>query len=158
MTENIASAIIGAFVGFIASALTLRFSYKQLFAQTVSQNRMDWINNFREEISIVVGTAKYLNSINQQNNCSNICGTTHQYDEQILCAEKARVKLLTRLNSDASKPGNEFNEIFQDALRKIKFDGKDEDKTLNKLELLAKEILEPEWARVKKEARGNVRK
>lgn len=75
---GIISGLVGVFLGFIASLLTLRFSYKQLFAQTVSQNRMDWINNFREELSIVVGTAKYFNSINQQNNCSNISANAKQ--------------------------------------------------------------------------------
>ena len=155
MTENIASAIIGAIVGFIASALTLRFSYKQLFAQTVSKNRMDWINNFREELSIVVGTAKHLDSINQQNNCSNICGTTYQHGEQILCAEKARVKLLTRLNTNSTKEGNEYNDVFVEMINMLEFKGNDNLSLIKNIEETAKLILEPEWKRVKKEAKGN---
>lgn len=155
MTENIASAIIGAIVGFIASALTLRFSYKQLFAQTVSQNRMDWINNFREELSIVVGTAKYLNYIHQQNKYSDIDGNTYQPSEQVLSAEKARVKLLTRLNTNSTKEGNEYNDVFAEMINMLEFTGNDNLSLIKKIEETAKLILEPEWKRVKKEAKGN---
>ena len=155
MTENIASAMIGAIVGFIASALTLRFSYKQLFAQTVSKNRMDWINNFREELSIVVGTAKYLNYINQQNNYSDIEGNTYQPSEQVLSAEKARIKLLTRLNTNSTKEGNEYHDLFAEMINMLEFKGNDNLSLIKNIEETAKLILEPEWKRVKKEAKGD---
>ena len=42
--SELLSALIGVLFGFFASLLTLRFYYRQLFAETVSKNRMDWIN------------------------------------------------------------------------------------------------------------------
>lgn len=151
---GIISGLSGGFLGFFASLLTLRFNYRSLFAQTVSQNRMDWINSFREELSIVVGAVKALKAINKPNN-----EVTNQLNIEELKlkidAEKAKAKLLTRLNSNSTKTGNEYNEVFSEMLKKIQFDGSDDAVMwLEDLEDTAKQILESEWARVKKEAKG----
>ena len=164
MSEAIA-AVIGAGIGFIASWLTLRFNYNQLFAQTVSENRMDWINHFREEFSIVLGTASFFSdnqiidctiSTNSQDkeckNCDKECAK-----KMILEAERARMKLLTRLNLDTSKIGNEYNEIFERKLKEINFQEGITELQKNQLMELSREILEFEWKKVKQEAKGDER-
>ena len=52
------SAIIGLIGGLIGSLITLvigllttRFSYNNLFADTVSKSRNNWINTWRDELS-----------------------------------------------------------------------------------------------------------
>lgn len=159
MSEVIA-AVIGAVFGFIASWLTLRFNYNQLFAQTVSENRMDWINHFREEFSIILGTASFLS-----NNPINECKSTNNEECKIcdkecakriiLEAERARMKLLTRLNMDTSKIGNEYNQVFERKLKEIDFNKMFSKQQQNELMEIAREILEFEWKKVKKEAKGD---
>lgn len=132
--------IIGVVVGFLGSWLALKFNYKQLFADTVSKNRMDWINNFREELSIVLGTYKVL--------------PYKKTYADILKAERARVKLLTRLNQDTAKASNEYNAIFADKLDSIDFNLVYNKVLYNELVDYSRKILEVEWRRVKKEAQG----
>lgn len=148
-------ALVGALITFIASILTLRFNYKQLFAQTVSENRMDWINHFREEFSIILGTANFLsdNPINESKKGCKICDQECA-KKMILEAERARMKLLTRLNLDTSKIGNEYNKVFELKLKEIDFNKEFDEQQKNELMEISREILEFEWQKVKKEAKG----
>ena len=88
MTIN--DAVIAALIAAAVSLLTIRFSYHNLYARTVSQSRMDWINSFREELAVVIAAMR--------------CPCTN---EKLYQAEKARAKLLTRLNQNTAKSGNE---------------------------------------------------
>ena len=86
-------------------------------------------------------------------------------EKAMLEAERARVKLLTRLNQDITKSGNEYNKIFSELLMGIDLsnlqkDGKsngnsnDFGNIMNQAVTYVRKIREPEWARVKKEAKG----
>ena len=145
--SEISSAIIGAFVGFLSSLLFLRCDYRQLFAQTVSNSRMNWIDNFREEFSIFIGTAKYIKHREYFQTVT---------EDHIIQAEKSRVKLLTRLNQNIDIIGNEFNEVFAKKLNEIHLQDSSTitDEKIDMLISLSREILEPEWQKVKKEAKG----
>lgn len=157
--------IIGVVVGFLGSWLALKFNYKQLFADTVSKNRMDWINNFREELSIVLGTYRVLphkksksekgkpyEDQNEETALNNTATTIEPAD--ILKAERARVKLLTRLNQDTAKASNEYNAIFAERLNSIDFNLGYNEVLYDELVDYSRKILEVEWRRVKKEAQG----
>ena len=159
------SGIIGVVVGFLGSWLALKFNYKQLFADTVSKNRMDWINNFREELSIVLGTYRALphkkvKSVKDESDKgeSENPDTDNPAPEiepaDILKAEQARVKLLTRLNQDTAKASNEYNAIFAQKLNSIDFNLGYKKVLYNELVDYSRKILEVEWRRVKKEAQG----
>lgn len=185
MSEFI-SGVIGALIGFLGSFLALRLEYKKLFAETVSKSRMKWIDNFRKEFSVFFGTCSYLmnqhlsepgelkkdgrqvekNDESQNGKVKNNENKNDSLREQaMLEAERARVKLLTRLNQDITKQGNEYNKIFSDLLVDIdlsnlqkggKSNGNSNDfgDIMNQAVKYARKILEPEWARVKKEAKG----
>ena len=140
--EEIFSGLIGAIVGAFGACLTLRFNYRQLFAENVSKSRMQWIDNFREELSIILGVARLSKA-----------EKSSKYD-LIYKAEKARVKLLTRLNLNTKKYGNEFNELFQDKLRTLKFDESYTEEELFDIIEISRKILEHEWKIVKNEAKG----
>lgn len=148
MSSEIIASIIGAVVGFGSGYLTLRLGYKDLYARTVSTNRMDWINNFREEISIVIAGIRCKGR--------NSEGTV---DDIIYQAEKARAKLLTRLNMNIARIGNEYNAVMNDVLNKIDFSNTSisDQKYIETLIGLSRKILEPEWRRVKQEAGGDKR-
>lgn len=144
MYEIVASMIAGLLSGGIVGAMTLRFHYKNLYADTVSKNRMDWINNFREEMSTIIATVQ------------SVRGKCQNKDELIYDAEKARAKLLTRLNQDTSKKGNEYNKTLTQILEKLDFNqaANSSNDVIPTLIELTRKILEPEWQRVKREAKG----
>lgn len=66
-----------------------RYNYRQLFATTVSQNRMDWINKWRENLSVFLAAAEVLH-----NNPLN--GDEH--DKLMFELIKARTMVTSRLN------------------------------------------------------------
>ena len=57
MLEGLIGAIVGALVTAVIGIFTLKFNYKQLFAETVSQSRNFWLNEMRENISIMLAEA-----------------------------------------------------------------------------------------------------
>ena len=150
--ELLLSGIIATLVSAAVSFVSIRFNYHELFARTVSENRMDWINKFRDEISTIVATIKVNNTD----------------DKMLFAAEKAKASLITRLNQDITKPGNEYNKRMLEELNKVNFDLGESSNDLKKnssdlggcngkieaLLDLSRKILEPEWKRVKEEARG----
>lgn len=145
--------LFGTIVGvWLFSYLQLQFNYQKLRAETVSKSRMQWIDNFREEFATLVGYAKAMEGLSCWT-CTGDCCNKDKLIEYKFQAEKARYKLLTRLNMDITRPGNEFNQIMAEALSNIKLEcGASVD--VNKLLSLARDILEPEWQRVKREAEG----
>lgn len=147
MLSEILSGVLGAIIGAAVSFLTLRYNYRDLYARSISKNRMDWINNFREEVSIIIATLKTSATKNQKD-----IGINYLFN-----AEKARTKLLTRLNMDISKTGNEYNKVMADMLAEIDFSlpCQSIDHYMERLIDLSRKILEPEWRRVKQEAGGD---
>lgn len=143
-------ALAGAVIGFVGSWLLLKYNYKDLFAKTVSSNRMDWINKFRDEIAMVIGTIRILKHSEPP---------YYDYRADILKAEQARVRLLTRLNMSTERFGNEYNEVFAARLEALNFYDADKvsEDDMQKLIELTRKILEPEWQRVKSEAKGEQR-
>lgn len=150
MINEILSGVLGAILGAGVSFLTLRYNYRDLYARSISTSRMEWINNFREEISIIVATVRtFSDKKNNEKNDDN-------FNMRILEAEKARAKLLLRLNLDTSKPGNEYNRVMLEVLSDFDFRNpspNDEQKVKILIDLTRK-ILEPEWKKVKREAEG----
>lgn len=142
----IMNSAVGALVGAIVSGFGIlfvnKFNYRNMYAETVSSNRMDWINQFREEIGTVVACIEtpYVNRNSQQS----------------VAAEKARAKLLTRLNMDTTRTGNEYNAVMANVLCELNFwDASPPNRQcVETLLLLTRKILEPEWRRVKREADG----
>ena len=141
--SGLLGTLLGAGIALLGTMLTNKLGYKNLFAEVVSKNRMDWINNFREELSVFLGNTP--------------CGRERQGCCELACnAERARVKLLTRLNQDISKEGNEYNKKFATLISEFKIFNIDDDfiDKYNEIIKVARGILEPEWVKVKKEAKG----
>lgn len=142
MINEFLSGFAGALVGAVVPYFTLRYNYRQLYAEHISKSRMQWIDNFREELATVIAALKAADSAEK------------------LEGEKARAKLLTRINTNTSKLGNEYNEVFAEILKSIDFGNMSEKSVYdvsNALLGLSRKILEFEWKRVKKEAGGKER-
>lgn len=148
-TEIIAAiiALVGVILSILVSLLislaTTRFNYRQLYAQTVSTNRMDWINKWRENISKFLACAEILN-----NNCA--CG-----NNELITIEKemyeARGMVVSRLNLD--EPNHKAMLVLMNSFV-IHCDKQEFIKQREAILALARKILKPEWERVKDEAKG----
>ena len=49
---------IGVIIGALGTYFTLKYQYRQLFAETVSQSRNKWLNEMRENISEMLAIAR----------------------------------------------------------------------------------------------------
>lgn len=158
MMSSLIGVLVGSVLTFVISCLTLRFNYRQLFAETVSQNRMEWINAWRENISIFLSCAHILRTKEKRKSekcwISRCFGNSDQGDTSDLETKlyKARSMITMRLNM-AEEP----HKLMYGALMNFNWKTKDDSKFKKQcevVELLAREILKPEWERVKDEAKG----
>lgn len=144
---------------------TNKTNMKKLFAETVSKSRMEWIINFRNEIGIIVAAIRMRNYVLERNGCNlengkGTCSDCEEcqkkyYTEIVPSALEAVSTLRTRLNMDITKKGNEYNGRLDEMLSRIDFYNKNQDDVSEEdLIDVTRKILEPEWRRVKDEARG----
>ena len=144
---------------------TNKTNMKKLIEETVSKSRMEWIINFRNEIGIIVAAIRMRNYVLERN-CCNLengkgkCSDCEEcqkkyYTEIVPRALEAVSTLRTRLNMNITRNGNEYNGILDEILSRIDFyEKKKNDVSGEDLISITRKILEPEWGRVKDEARG----
>lgn len=145
MTEiliGLIGALIGAVLAFISSSLALKLGCRQLFAETVSKNRNEWINAFRANISNFLACAEMLYKFGDKEESS----VTHEKEMR-----EARALIITSLNTKERE-----HVLMYGALTAI--DCSPENTRFYEQQLcileLTQKILKPEWERVKSEARG----
>lgn len=101
--------IWGPIITFLIGVMTLvvgicQFKNQQ-WGKIVSESRNRWINDFRDEISIIVATLKFVQSnyiclnINEIEN-KDLCHTKIEFARIVYEGEKAKARLLTKLNTD----------------------------------------------------------
>lgn len=153
MLKEVMSALIalgGVIISVVLSTLVgvinTKFNYKQLFAQTVSNNRMDWINVWRENVSKFLACAEFLHK-HRDKKCEKCC----EYEKEMY---QAKSMIVSRLNLT-----EELHVLMKASIDNI--DTNDDGKTfVAKREYileLARQILKPEWERLKDEAKGKRR-
>lgn len=176
------SGFVGVGLGFIGSILALKYKYKSLYARTVSNNRMIWIRNIRENAAKVISVSRCLWKLRKVNNfqsrknerknknsyqgdktipnmSEDNCNLWLKEIELINEFEYHKSNILIRLN--LSEP---FHVLLSNLLNNFKIEEVLEDSTEKKLknfELNLYEIFGPmlkeEWERVKDEAKGKQR-
>lgn len=153
----------GTFLTSIFAWQTNQINMQKLFAETVSKSRMEWITSFRDEIGTIVAAIKMRNQLLEEKCCNLEKGECADCKEckKKYCTEtvpealKAVSTLRTRLNMNITKRGNEYNDILDDMLSRIDFyEKKKNDVSEEDLISVTRDILEPEWRRVKDEAKG----
>ena len=150
------SAIIGLIGGLIGSLITLvigllttRFSYNNLFADTISKSRNNWINTWRDELSNFLAIADMLR---HENTTKKACNE-YEYIELLKEYHIAKNKIIMRLNLNEKR----HQEVYL-LINKIAYEKSlgDDDYKVAKEALMAvsRDLLKEEWERVKLEAKG----
>ena len=150
------SAIIGLIGGLIGSLITLvigllttRFSYNNLFADTISKNRNNWINTWRDELSKFLAIADMLK---HETTTKKACNE-HEYIELLKEYHIAKNKIIMRLNLNEKR----HQEVYL-LINKIAYEEPlyNDDYKIAKEALMAvsRDLLKEEWERVKLEAKG----
>ena len=134
-------ALIGTIVGFISSWFLLKFNYKKMFAETVSKNRMEWINVWRENISKFLACSEILINFDSFDN-------KYEYIKEFY---ESRAMIVSRLNMN-----EELHKLMYIQINSINYAKKDNDffKKRESILELERNILKIEWERVKSEAKG----
>lgn len=160
--ESLVSGFLGAVFGGLISLLALRFNYRKLFAETVSANRMEWINVWRENVSKFLACAEVLNRHYEcrkpPSKCWFVRLKTEDASKELLRIEiekemyEARAMITSRLNLDEPS-----HRAMLMAITNFDFQTTDRKLFVNQRETiltLERKILKPEWERVKQEAKG----
>ena len=123
-----------------------RYNYRKLYAETVSGNRMDWINAWRESVAEFLAASRTLHSFAVRYG--------EKYDEYVYRRELAKERIVARLNLIERD-----HVAFFAALEAVDYTKSDKGfiTACVCVETLTREILKPEWERVKKEAKGKGR-
>lgn len=143
----LAGVVFSAIVSFIVSAAATRFNYKQLFAETVSKNRMEWINVWRENISTFLACAEILH----EPSGTTPSGSGAPNDDMRFKLYEARAMITSRLNME-----EELHKIMFSAINTLDWSPSNGKFAAQREYILetARQILKPEWERVKHEAKG----
>ena len=132
--------LIGSLITLIIGLLTTRFSYNNLFADTVSKSRNNWINIWRDELSNFLAIADMLR---HETTTKKACNEYHI----------AKNKIIMRLNLNEKR----HQEVYL-LINKIAYEEPlgDDDYKVAKEALMAvsRDLLKEEWERVKLEAKG----
>lgn len=144
--------ILSISITLIIGILTNRYNYRQLYAHTVSSNRMEWINVWRENIAELLACARVLRLLHNSQ-----CPKKYvdKFDEYLYRFERAKRMVTTRLNMT-----EESHQLMFCAIAELDFKTAYDlefNKHCETIETLARRILKPEWERVKCEAEGKRR-
>ncbi len=161
MGEEFVGALIGALIGggisLIVSLLTIKYSYHDLYAKTVSSSRNEWINIWRDEISKFLAISDMLRKCDMKpaiaNDNNSVKNNNDSYFRLLEEYNISKNKILMRLNLNEKK----HQEVYL-LINKIDYKNilKDEDYYIAKecLMTITRDLLKEEWERVKLEARG----
>lgn len=153
--------------GTIATILVGVFNYKRTrWSENVSKERMEWIKSFRIEVgkimkayAVIKNTTQAASSSSNQTTDTNTnkpanLNINPQIDIESIKteAEEARYMLITRINTNIID-GNEYNPEYKKILQKLDFNNVSNFPEKRFMEL-TNIILEAEWQKVKKEAKG----
>ena len=144
--------VITIVVSFILGQKTSKYDYDSLFAETITKNRMEWINVWRENLSNMLAIADIFHSENNTN------GQTSEKSQEHIRMEKeynkSKYMILSRLNLTEVK-----HQLLMKSIMKFNYSPENENYTPEREFILdlAREILKPEWERLKLESKGEKR-
>ena len=169
----LAGVLLSILISLIIAIWNKKYNYNHLFAESVSKNRMEWINVWRENISTFLATSDLLrenNDLAQMEGTSTEVTTPEktaagkgtpteaeldQIRDYMALRErmlKSRYMISARLNLN-ERLHQRMYEVLR-ALNVGNVSDKDFTAMCELIESLAREILKEEWERVKEEAHG----
>ncbi len=159
--------------GVLITALITYYQFrKEQWQKSVSDSRNHWLNCFRDEFGVLAGYIEFLQSYECQEELEIITevfpkenevtiGYNTPINKEEKCSKKllealnAKNKLYTRINTNSSTLGNEYNEAYKLLLESIDF-SKITEFDLDLFKKLTNLILEKEWQKVKRETKGDI--
>ena len=141
-------ALIGGLITLFIGIFTLRFSYNDLYAKTISSSRNEWITVWRDEVSKFLAISDMLRyeKIDKDKVNSDYLKMLEEY-------HISKNKILMRLNLDERR----HQEVYL-LINKIAYENglKNDEYKITKECLMAvtRDLLKEEWERVKLEAKG----
>ena len=101
--------ILGIIITAMVSITVLKH---ESWLKAVSSSRNLWLNEFRNEVAIIVGAINMIKHQNLYLKCSSKADRSSSNYKIIYEAEVAKAKLITRLNTN-KKIGNEYNKVLK---------------------------------------------
>lgn len=162
----LSGVIVSTVITCIIAFGTRKYNYSQLFAETVSKNRMDWINIWRENLATFLSCARMIaysgkrssNMAHSKRRFSNMAHSKRRSsnkDDILKEMYRARERIVLRLNMDEDDHYILYRLLMDSIWENI--NKANIDKQCRLVEEQAREILKPEWERVKKEAKGKIK-
>ena len=141
-------ALIGGLITLFIGIFTLRFSYNDLYAKTISSSRNEWITVWRDEVSKFLAISDMLRYEKFDKDKVN-----SDYLKMLEEYHISKNKILMRLNLDERK----HQEVYL-LINIIAYENglKNDEYKITKECLMAvtRDLLKEEWERVKLEAKG----
>ena len=156
---GILEGIVGALIGFIASLCLIRFNYKDLYAKTVTLSRRESNNLLRDSLTTVISCCKIYN-LHLQVNKNIKCDKNYQRPCCLDTIEKMykSIFICKMMMSIHGGYGNDYHKEMEEALINIENSIRDriqiKEKNIKEIENYGRFILDYEWKRIKKEAKG----
>ena len=146
MTEEIITALIAAVVSIAVNFALNRFKYRDLYARTVTNNRMEWINIWRKSSAELIACCEMI--LNNNNLLSGKNSPNNYLSELYKEFYIKKENILLRLNLD-----EENHKIVYAILEDLNPNNISNEK-IKEIEGIVRITLKDEWERVKKEAKG----
>lgn len=134
--------------GVIFALLNIVKSNKEIYINSINNKRTNSNNELRREISKVI--AYCMLTIKANNNNKDLNDYKNQFEFY-----KAIAMSRMHLSIHPERTGNEGHDILDNMLKAIQELKTIDEKTTEEIILLTRQILDFEWNRVKKEAKGN---
>jgi len=155
-TGSLIGAVVVAVSALLVGSIRDRHSKNELYTESVSSFRMDWIKAMRKHLVDLIVLCKTINSYEVNN------------DEKVknkIAFERCRANILMRLNPTVSGELSNANENLKILLKKMRFDQNqicvDENiikEDFDDVEKIGTALLKEEWERVKVEAGETIKK
>jgi ElaB/YqjD/DUF883 family membrane-anchored ribosome-binding protein len=151
--NGIFAALIAGAVALIVGSIKDRQSKNELYAQTVSSNRMEWIKEMRGYIVELIVLRRTINS-NEKDE--------RKRERNRIKLERCRANILMRLNPDRTNKDSGIENELREVLDEITIEliGKDSLNTesVEKFREAGEKLLKKAWERVKVEAGETIKK
>lgn len=121
--EEIIIGLAGALIGFIGSMLLLRFNYKNLFAKTISSERVSWLKDMRELVDNLMSELAKEDKSNVNQYTSKIILRLNPNNDEDL------INYLKEIEADPNEANiddirHKFSVMFKEEWEKVKYEAK----------------------------------
>jgi len=148
--STVIAALVAGVVSLIVIAIKDRHSKNELYVQTLSAHRMDWLKAMREHIVEFVTLYSTM----------DISKNGNETENNRIKFERCRANILMRLNpdtNDVDSPNDNLKKVLND-IKIEQQSEKDRHSVIKNIENWGVKLLKDEWERIKIEAGESVKR